>query len=53
MFQYFDNLINATGDLIGNKIADKLTSFGKTKNKENENKRQEIYISQEKSAANY
>ena len=27
----------ATGDLIGNKIADKITSLGKSKNKENEN----------------
>ena len=26
----------ATGDLIGNKIADKITSLGKTKNKEKE-----------------
>ena len=37
----------ATGDLIGNKIADKITSVGKTKSKEKEdktNKRQKIYI---------
>ena len=32
----------ASGDLIGNKIADKITSLGK------KNKRQEIYISPEK-----
>ena len=32
----------ATGDLIGNKIADKITSLGKTKNKEKEDERQEI-----------
>ena len=32
----------ASGDLIGNKIADKITSLGKKK------KRQEIYISPEK-----
>ena len=39
----------ATGDLIENKIADKITSAGKTKRKEDEtNKRQEIYISPEK-----
>ena len=29
-----------TGDLIGNKIADKITSLGKTKCKEKEDKRQ-------------
>ena len=28
----------ATGDLIGNKIADKITSLGKSKNKEKEKK---------------
>ena len=33
-----------TGDLIGKKIADKSTSLGKTKNKEKEDKRKEIYI---------
>ena len=41
----------ATGDLIGNKIADKVTSVGKTKMKKKEdetNKRQEIYIPPEK-----
>ena len=27
-------IAEATGDLIGNKIADKITSFGKTKSKE-------------------
>ena len=40
-----------TGDLTGNKIADKITSVGKTKSKEKEddiNKRQEIYIPPEK-----
>ena len=39
------------GDLIGNKIADKITSAGKTKSKEKEdetNIRQEIYILPEK-----
>ena len=38
-------------DLIGNKIADKITSVGKSKNKENKNKTneiEEIYIPPEK-----
>ena len=37
----------ATWDLIGNKMADKITSVGKTKSKDKKdetNKRQEIYI---------
>ena len=38
----------ATGDLIGNKIADKITSLGKIKSKEKEDERQEIYIPPEK-----
>ena len=41
----------ATGDLIGNKIADKITSLGKSKNKEKENQinePQEIIIPPEK-----
>ena len=38
----------ATGDLIGNKIADKITSFGKTKSKEKEKEEQETYIPPEK-----
>ena len=38
----------ATADLIGNKIADKITSIGKTKEKENTNKPEEIYIPPEK-----
>ena len=41
----------AAGDLIGNKVADKITSIGKTKSKKKEdetNKRQEIYIPAEK-----
>ena len=42
----------ATGDLIGNRIADKITSLGKTKSKEKENgkgkEEQEIYIPPEK-----
>ena len=38
----------ATGDLIGNKITDKITALGKTKSKEKEYERQEIYILPEK-----
>ena len=38
----------ATRDLIGNKIADKITSLGKTKSKEKEKEEQEIYIPPEK-----
>ena len=39
----------AIGDLIGNKIADKITSLGKTKSKEKEEKeKEEIYIPPEK-----
>ena len=38
----------ATGDLIGNKIADKITSIGKRKEREKINKPEEIYISPEK-----
>ena len=44
--------IEPTGDLIGNKIDDKITSVGKTKTKEKEIERKEIYISPEK-RANY
>ena len=38
----------AAGDLIQNKIADKITLLGKAKSKEKEEERQEIYISSEK-----
>ena len=41
----------ATGDLIGNKIADKINSVGKTKNKGKENeisKIEEAYVPSEK-----
>ena len=38
----------ATWDLIGSKIADKIASLGKTKSKEKEDERQEIYIQPEK-----
>ena len=36
------------GDLIGNKIDDKIISLGKAKSKEKEDERQEIYIPLEK-----
>ena len=38
----------AIGDLIGNKIADKITSIGKSKEKEKTEKAEEIYIPAEK-----
>ena len=38
----------AAGDLIGNKTADKITSVGKSKEKEKTKKKEEIYILQEK-----
>ena len=38
----------AAGDLIGNKIADKIASIGKPKEKEKTNKVEEIYIPPEK-----
>ena len=38
----------ATGDLIGNKIADKITSIGKPKEKEKPKEIEEIYIPPEK-----
>ena len=49
--RFVQKIEEATGDLIGNKIADKITSAGKTKSKEKEgeiNKRQQIYIPPEK-----
>ena len=39
----------ATGDLIGNKIADKITLIGKSKEKDKISKAEEIYIPPEKS----
>ena len=42
----------ATGDLIGNKIAVKITLIGKPKEKETK-KIEEIYIPPEKKTANY
>ena len=46
-------IAEATGDFIGNEIADKITAAGKSKNKEKEednepNKEQEIYLPPEK-----
>ena len=43
-------IADATGDFIGNKIADKITSAGKSKIEENNNinKTQEIHIPPEK-----
>ena len=38
----------ATEYLIGNKIADKITSLSKTKSKDEANKRQKLYIPSEK-----
>ena len=40
--------VEATGDLIGNKIADKITSVGKSKDKEKSKKVEETYIPPEK-----
>ena len=42
------NTAEATGDLIENKIADKITSIGKSKEKEKTKKAEEIYIPPEK-----
>ena len=44
----FQKTAGATRDLIGNKIADKITSIGKPKEKEKTNKAEEIYIPPEK-----
>ena len=38
----------AKGDLIRNEMSNKITSLGKTKSKEKEDERQEIYIPPEK-----
>ena len=38
----------AAGNLIGNKISEKITSIGKSKEKEKINKPEEIYIPPEK-----
>ena len=49
----FQKTAEAAGDLIGNKIADKIASLGETKSKEKEDERQEIYTPPEKKTANY
>ena len=43
----------ATGDLIRNKIADKMISLGKTRNKEKEDERQENLHTTRNKKANY
>ena len=45
--EYFKKTAEATVDLIGNKIADKITSIGKPKEKETK-KIEEIYVPPEK-----
>ena len=50
--EQFKKSAEATGDLIGNKIADRITSLGKTKSKEKEKEEQEIYIPPEKRQQN-
>ena len=42
----------ATGDLIGNKIADKITSLGKTKSKKRRQKTRNLHTTRKK-ATNY
>ena len=42
----------ATGDLIGNKIADKITSIGKSKEEEKAKNAEETYIPPEKNKTN-
>ena len=46
-------IAEATGDLTRNKIADKITSIGKPREKEKTNKIEEIYIPREKNTTNY
>ena len=41
-------IAEATGDLTGNKIADKITSIGKSREKEKTKKIEETYIPPEK-----
>ena len=42
--QVVQNTAEAAGDLIGNKIVEKITSLGKAKSKKKEEERQETYI---------
>ena len=46
--EQFKKNAEATGDLIGNKLADKITSIGKPKEKEKTNNVEEIYNPSEK-----
>ena len=46
--ELFKRTAEATGDLIGKKNADKIASLDKTKSKEKQEERQEIYIPPEK-----
>ena len=46
-------IAEATGDLTRNKIADKITSIGKPREKEKTKKIEEIYIPREKNTTNY
>ena len=46
--EQFKKTAEETGDLIGKKISDNITSLGKTKSKEKEDERQEIYIPSDK-----
>ena len=46
--QVVQKTTEATGVLIGNKIADKITSIGKSEEKEKTKKAEEIYITPEK-----
>ena len=48
--QVVQKTAEATGDFIGNKIADKITSLGKAKSKEKEDERQKVYKPPEKRA---
>ena len=50
--EYFRKVFcsSATGDLIENKIANKITSLGKTKSQKKEDERQKIYIPPEKNS---
>ena len=46
--EQFKKTAEATGDLIGNKIAEKISVIGKSKEKKTINKPEEIYIPPEK-----
>ena len=46
--QVIQKTAEATVDLTGNKIADKITSIGKSKEKEKIKKAEEIYVQPEK-----